>query len=94
MISEEEAARNAIAAFRTLHAEAQYRAGVRALDRGELNLNDMKCVQDEGGAWICTLPHIHLPLLNLIYEFTYTVKDDLRRAEYSCKNTSLPESNK
>ena len=64
------------------------------LDRGELNLNDMKCVQREDGAWICTLPHHHLPLMNLVYEFSYTVKDDLTRAEYSCKNTSLPESNK
>ncbi|MGD0425072.1 MAG: hypothetical protein ABSA92_16705 [Candidatus Bathyarchaeia archaeon] len=44
MISEQEAVRNAIAAFTTLHTEAQYRAGVRGLDRGELNLHDMKCV--------------------------------------------------
>ncbi|MGP8068377.1 MAG: hypothetical protein ACLP5V_00655 [Candidatus Bathyarchaeia archaeon] len=94
MITEKDAVHNAIAAFTTLHAEAQYRAGVRALDRGELNLYDMKCVQREDGTWICTLPHIHLPLLNLIYEFSYSVKDDFRKAEYSCKNTTVPESNK
>ncbi len=94
LITEQDAIRNAIAAFTTLHAEAQYRAGVRGLDRGELNLNDMKCVQREDGAWICTLPHHHLPLMNLVYEFSYTVKDDLGRAEYSCKNASLPESSK
>jgi hypothetical protein len=94
LISEQEAVRNAIAAFTTLHTEAQYRAGVRGLDRGELNLNNMKCVQREDGTWICILPHIHLPLLNWVYEFSYTVKDDLRGAEYSCKNISLPESNK
>jgi len=94
LITEQDAVRDAISAFTKLHAEAQYRAGVRALDRGELNLYDMKCVQREDGTWICALPHIHLPLLNLTYEFTYTVKDNLSRAEYSCRTISLPEANK
>ena len=90
MISKQEAVRHAIAAFTRLHAEARYKAGVRDLDGGELNLNDMRCVRREDGTWMCTLPHSHLPLENLIYEFSYTVKDDLRRAKYSCKN--IPES--
>jgi hypothetical protein len=92
LASEEEVVHHAIAAFTKLHAEARYRAGVRGLDGDELNLNDMKCIRRDDGTWICTLPHTHLPLENLIYEFSYTVKDDLRRAEYSCKN--IPELDK
>jgi hypothetical protein len=88
LISEKQAVEGAIAAFRKLHVEAEHTAGVRALDRGELNLNEMKCVRRKDGTWVCTLPHIHLPLLNLIYEFSYTVKDDSRRTEYSCKTVS------
>jgi hypothetical protein len=92
LISEQEVVHHAIAAFTRLHAKARYEAGVRDVDGGELNLNDMKCVKRGDGTWICTLPHIHLPLENLIYEFSYTVKDDLRRAKYSCEN--IPESDK
>lgn len=88
LISEKDAVEGAVAAFKKLHAAAEHTAGVRALDRGELNLNEMKCVRREDGTWACTLPHVHLPLLNLIYEFSYTVKDDLRRAEYSCRAIS------
>jgi len=84
MLSESQAIENAIAAFTKLHARAEHTAGVRAIDRGELNVKDMKCVRKPDGTWVCTLPHIHLPLVNLIYEFIYTVKDDARKAEYVC----------
>ena len=86
MLSESEVVENAMAAFTKLHASAEHAAWVRAIDQGELNLREMKCVQKHDGTWVCTLPHIHLPLTNFNYEFVYTVKDDLRRAEYSCKS--------
>lgn len=89
LISEKEAVEGAVAAFKKLHASpAEHTTGVRALDGDELNLNEMKCVRRADGTWVCTLPHIHLPLSNIIYEFSYTVKDDSRRAEYSCKAVS------
>jgi len=84
MLSESQVVENAIAAFTKIHTRAEHTAGIRAIDRGELNMQDMKCVQRHDGSWVCTLPHVHLPLMNLTYEFVYTVKDDLGRAEYSC----------
>jgi hypothetical protein len=84
MMSEQEAVRDAIVAFAKLHNRYNCKLGVRGIDRGELNLNDMKCVRVNDDAWICTLPHIHLPLVTLTYEFTYTTKHDLRQAAYSC----------
>ena len=85
MLSESEVLENATRAFTKLHAGAERTAGVRAIDGGELNLREMDCVRKHDGSWVCNLPHIHLPLMNLTYEFVYTVKDDLQRAEYSCK---------
>jgi len=86
MTSEKETVRNAIVAFAKLHNKFNCKLGVRGIDRGELNLNDMKCVRvrDE---WICTLPHIHLPLVTLTYEFSYitTTKHGLHKAAYSCE---------
>jgi hypothetical protein len=84
MISEQETIRNAIVAFAKLHNRYNRKLGVRGIDRGELNLNDMKCVRAKDDTWICTLPHIHLPLVTLTYEFFYTTKHDLRQATYAC----------
>jgi hypothetical protein len=91
MLSETRVAENAVEAFKRVHAKAEHTAGVRAIDGDELNLQDMKCLQKRDGSWVCTLPHLHPPLTNLTYEFVYSVKDDLRKAEYSCKEiTKLP----
>jgi len=85
MLSRSQVVENAVAAFTKIHTHAEHTGGVRAIDGGELNLQDMKCIRRHDGSWVCTLPHVHLPLMNLSYEFVYTVKDDLRKAEYSCK---------
>ncbi len=95
MLSESQVVENAVAAFTKLHTHAERTAGVRAIDGGELNLQDMKCIHKHDGRWVCTLPHDHLPLTNLSYEFVYTVKDDLRKAEYTCRPIDkLPGSNR
>jgi hypothetical protein len=86
MLSETEVVENAVKAFTKLHVRAEHTGeGVRAIDGDELNLQEMKCVHKHDGSWVCSLPHVHLPLSNLSYEFVYTVKDDLRKAECSCK---------
>ena len=87
MIAEKEAVRNAIVAFAKLHNKFNCRLGVRGIDRGELNLNDMKCVRVKDDEWACTLPHVHLPLVTLAYEFSYitTNKHGMRKAAYSCE---------
>jgi hypothetical protein len=85
MLSKSEVLEDAERAFTKLHAGAERRGEVRAIDQGELNLREMNCVQKHDGSWVCNLPHIHLPLTNLTYEFVYTVKEDLRTAKYSCK---------
>lgn len=93
MLAEAQVVEAAAAAFTKVHSRAEHTAGVRGIDSGELNLKDMKCVRRHDGNWVCTLPHIHLPLLNLTYEFVYRVKDNLRKAEYSCKEIDkLPAS--
>jgi len=84
MLSQTEVVANAVAAFTKLHGHGEHTAGVRAIDRGELNLKEMNCVQKPDGSWICTLPHVHLPLVTLSYEFVYKVKTDPLKAEYSC----------
>jgi hypothetical protein len=84
-MNEQDAVRNAIAAFTKLHSGPEYSSGVRGVDRGELNLNEMKCVPQKDGVWICVIPHIHLPLVNLTYEFSYKVREDPSKAECSCK---------
>jgi len=83
MSSDKETVQNAIAAFRKLHGERNCRLVVRGIDRGELNLNDMACVQRRKGDWVCRLPHIHFPLVTLTYEFTYKVGDG-RKPRYFC----------
>ena len=85
MLSKSQVVENAIAAFTKLHARAEHTVGVRAIDRGELNLKEMNCVEKSDGSWVCTLPHVHLPLVTLSYEFVYTVRGDPPKAEYSCK---------
>ena len=86
MLSKSEVVENAMTAFTKLHVRAEHTGeGVRAIDGDELNLREMKCIHKRDGRWVCTLPHLHLPLSNLSYEFVYTVKGDLRKAEYSCK---------
>jgi hypothetical protein len=93
MLSETEVIGKAIAAFEKIHAHAEHGAGVRAIDGDELNLKDMKCVQKHDESWVCTLPHTHLPLENLSYEFVYIVKDDPHQAAYSCNlMDKMPDS--
>jgi hypothetical protein len=87
-MNKQEAIRNAIAAFMKLHSGPDYSSGIRGVDRGELNLNDMNCVPQKDGIWLCTFPHIHLPLVNLTYLFSYKVREDPGKAEYSCKAIS------
>ena len=86
MLSELEVVEGAMKAFKKLQVRAEHTGeGVRVLDGDELNPREMKCVHKHDGSWVCTLPHLYLLPSNLIYEFVYAVKDDLRKEEYSCK---------
>ena len=89
MISKEEAIRDAAKAFMKLHGGHDCRLTIRGLDRGELNLNNMDCIPLSTGGWACSLPHIHLPLMTFIYEFTYRVVDG-RKPQYSCHCVTPP----
>lgn len=93
VLSEKEVVQHAIAAFTELHVHSEHTGGVRAIDRGELNMNEIQCVLQPDGSWACTLPHIHLPLSNLTYEFVYTVKNDFTTAKYSCTSINrIPDA--
>jgi len=84
MPSKEEIIQNAIVAFRKIHGGHDRKRIIRGVDRGELNLNNMECVHLKKGGWVCTLPHVHLPLMTMVYEFVYKTEGD-RRPQYSCE---------
>jgi hypothetical protein len=84
MTSDKETVQDAIAAFTKLHSGNNCRLVVRGIDRGELNLNDMACVERKKGVWVCTLPHTHFPLMTLVYEFMYEAEGG-HRPRYSCQ---------
>jgi len=86
MVSEKDTVQRAIAAFAKLHGGGQV---VRGIDRGELNLNEMTCVQQKQGVWVCTLPHIHYPLNTLVYEFVYKDQDG-HKPHYTCQCITPP----